>query len=103
MLAQPAPPVDEPSKEIITFNYKDASPFTKAQIEAKFGLEPDPMHEVEAQKELVDHAADMTNRLDQTVDAQGNPIDLGMGTGAEEDAEMLPVEQGAGDMMPAMV
>lgn len=88
MLAAPAPPVDEPSKEIITFNYKDASDYVKAQIEKKFGLEPDPMHEVDAQKHLVDTAADMTNRLDQTTDSTGAPLDLGGGG-------LMPIDQPA--------
>lgn len=50
--AQPAPPPPVPPKspmESINFAYKDATPFTQANIEQLFGLPPDPQHKIDAQ------------------------------------------------------
>lgn len=70
---KPKPEVDP--KEYLNLDYKDASPFTKYQIEQKLELQPDPQHLAEAQSGMVGLAADNVNRLDQTVDADGNPIE----------------------------
>lgn len=37
------------TKELLNFNYKDAGPFVKKQIEAAFDLQPDPAHDIAAQ------------------------------------------------------
>lgn len=49
--AQPPPPqapAPKPPTELISFSYKDATPFTQANIEQMFGLPPDPAHQVDA-------------------------------------------------------
>lgn len=70
---QPKPEVDP--KEYLNLDYKDATPWTKMQIEKKLELEPDPAHMGEIQNHMINTAADAVNRLDQTVDADGNPIE----------------------------
>ncbi|UOF80567.1 portal protein [Caudoviricetes sp.] len=70
LLAPPEPPKDD-VKDIATINYKDATPHTKAQMELKAGYQPDPMHEVEAQTMLMEHASrgvDLMNPATDTND-----------------------------------
>jgi hypothetical protein len=43
----PAEQTDD-TKEYVNMAYKDASPFIKSQIEARYGFQPDPVHELEA-------------------------------------------------------
>lgn len=50
-------PVDN-TKELLNFNYKDAPPDIKAQIEAMYGLEPSAMHDTD----LVTQAAEAGTR-----------------------------------------
>lgn len=63
--------------------YKDASPLTKAHMEAAAGFEPDPIHQLEEQALMAGHAATTVNHnLDMqtprqdpnAVDENGNPI-----------------------------
>jgi hypothetical protein len=42
-------------KELITFNYKDGTPFIQSQIEEAFGFQPDPEHSVEATTSAMQH------------------------------------------------
>lgn len=82
------PPVEpDNTKETLSISYKDATPFTRAQIEKKLGLEPDPMHEVMIEKMLIETAADEANMLDQDVTRDGSPIQYPMEEKEEEKSE----------------
>jgi hypothetical protein len=66
MLLPPSPPQAPEPTEHITFNYKDAPPFIKAQIEEKFEMRPDPQHAGEVRNTMLEQAnrgADFMNPL----------------------------------------
>jgi len=76
LLAPPTPPTppEDPTKEILTLAYKDASPWVKAQIEQAMGLQPDPMHEIEMDTIAKEHAAKQVMLGDPSTDITGKPI-----------------------------
>lgn len=73
LLAPPQQPKED-IKDIATINYKDASPFTKAQMEAKAGYQPDPMHEVEARNRIMELAGQGADIMDPATDTTGKPL-----------------------------
>lgn len=103
MLAPPAPPVED-SKDIVTINYKDMSPFTKYQAEIKAGFEPDPAHLADVQTNMIRQANEQLDGLDPATGASGNPIPgmesiLNNETGSDG---LAPASQGTNSMQPAM-
>ena len=89
LMAPEVPPEQQgdqdPTKEIMTVSYKDASPFVKAQIEEKMGLTPDPMHEIEAQTMAREQAAQQVMLEDPATDMSGRPLQA---PGGAQSAEM---------------
>lgn len=73
LLAPPAPPKDD-SKELITFNYKDAPPFIASQIESKFGFQPDPAHAGEIAAEMHEQASRITDIHDPSTNTDNQPL-----------------------------
>lgn len=79
LLAPPAPPPEPNPFENLTINYKDASPWTKYQIEKKMELEPDPTHLGEQELAMMEQGVRGADLMDPMTDATGAPI-----MGAEE-------------------
>lgn len=73
LLAPPQQPKED-IKDVAVINYKDATPFTKAQMEIKAGYQPDPMHEVESQTMLMEHASKGADLMNPATDTQGKPL-----------------------------
>ena len=99
-----APPVEakEDSKDIVTINYKDMSPFTKYQAEIKAGFEPDPAHLADAQNNMVRQAQEGVDLLDPITGSDGKVVP-GMEGLLNQGADGLTTApQGAGAMQPAM-
>lgn len=92
-----APPVQpkEDIKDIATINYKDASPFTKAQMEIKAGYTPDPMHEAEAQTQLMEMASKGVDIMNPATDTNGQML-----PGVDQILNPQPAPAGAGQMQP---
>lgn len=55
-----------------TISYKDLTPFGKAQVEAKVGLQPDPIHESEHMMATSEHAAALNRNLNPNQQNDGN-------------------------------
>lgn len=81
-------PQEEPvsnTKELLNFNYKDAPPFVKKQIEAAFDLQPDPAHDLAANNyaaQLGKENAEIMS-LTPTGEINGNPGKENSPTGAQ--------------------
>lgn len=54
----PQPPVEDNTKELLNFSYKDAPPDIKAQIEAKFDFQPSSMHDTTLTNEAIKMGAE---------------------------------------------
>lgn len=65
-------PIDE--REYITISYKDATPFTKAQIEKKLGLEPDPAHLGEQEINMLEQANRGADLMDPATTSDGKLV-----------------------------
>lgn len=90
MLAPPAPPEEPNPFENVTINYKDATPWTKYQIEKKMELTPDPSHLGEQELAMLEQANRGADLMNPMTDASG-----GLVPGMES---LLP---GAGGEAPA--
>lgn len=77
---QPKPPVDD-TKEFLNFNYKDAPPDVKAQIEEKMDLEPSSMHDSE-----------LVNRAYQMAKEQGEIENGGADAGNQPGMGRVPIQ-----------
>lgn len=73
LLAPPKEP-QEDVRDQSFINYKDAPPHTKAQLEMKAGLQPDPIHEIMAKKQLTEIASEMADLNNPMTDTQGRPL-----------------------------
>lgn len=73
LLAPPQEPKED-VKDVAVINYKDATPHTKAQMEMKAGYQPDPMHDVEAQTMLMEHAGKGADIMNPTTDTQNQML-----------------------------
>lgn len=62
---------EEDVKDVAVINYKDAPAFTKAQMEIKAGYQPDPIHEAEAQLEMMQIAGHSVDVMNPTTDTNG--------------------------------
>lgn len=102
MLAPPAEPVED-SKDIVTINYKDMSPFTKYQAEIKAGFTPDPAHLADAQTRMIMQAQEQTDALDPITGANGSVVPGMENLLTPETGDGLAAApQGASTMQPAM-
>lgn len=90
LLAPPKEP-QEDVKDVAVINYKDASAHTKAQMEAKAGYMPDPVHEAEAQRDLLEIAGRTVDILNPTTDTDNNML-----PGVEQIVNPQPTEAPAG-------
>lgn len=101
-----APPVEakEDSKDIVTINYKDMSPFTKYQAEIKAGFEPDPAHLADAQTNMIRQANEQLDGLDAATGADGKVVPglESMINGSQTGDGLTAAPQGATSMQPAM-
>ncbi len=85
-----APPVEKPEddvKDIAVINYKDATPYTRAQMEAKAGYQPDPAHAGEAQIVMMEQASRGVDLMDPATD-----VDNQLVPGMEQIVNPTPVE-----------
>jgi len=73
LLAPPTPPKED-IKDVAVINYKDASEFTKMQMEVKAGYQPDPIHEAKAQIDLMDLAGRGADIMYPATDNNGKPL-----------------------------
>lgn len=73
LLAPPQEPKED-VKDVAVINFKDASPHTKAQMELKAGYEPDPMHEAEAQLQLMEMASRGADLMNPATDTNDNTL-----------------------------
>jgi hypothetical protein len=94
LLAPPAPPVEPNPFENVTINYKDATPWTKYQIEKKMELTPDPTHLGEQELAMMEQGVRGADLMDPMTDATGAPI-----MGAEE---AMAAAMGGGEGGPAV-
>ena len=102
MLAPPQAEKED-SKDIVTINYKDATPFTKYQMEIKAGFKPDPSHLADAQTRMIQQANEQTDALDPITGADGNIVPgLESMINNEQGSDgMSAAPQGAGALQPA--
>ena len=89
MLAPPAEPQEKDPYEHITLNYKDASPWTKYQIEQALELQPDPSHLKEMEVNGILQAKRSVDGLDPTLHADGSPVE-----GLANQSTSMPPSQG---------
>lgn len=94
LLAPPVPPKED-VKDVAVINYKDATPHTKAQMELKAGYQPDPMHDAEAQLQVLEMAGKSVDIMNPATDTTGAPL-----PGVEQIANPEPAQAPAG-MAPA--
>lgn len=87
-------PVDE--REYLTISYKDATPWTKYQMEKKLGLDPDPSHIGEQEINMLEQANRGADLMDPTTDVDGNLI-----PGMENVINPQPAEAPEGMPQPA--
>lgn len=73
LLAPPQQPKED-IKDVAVINYKDATPFTQAQMEEKAGYQPDPMHEVEVHQLLLEAAGRGADLLHPATDSNGQML-----------------------------
>lgn len=95
LLAPPKQPQDD-IKDVAVINYKDAAPFTKAQMEIRAGYQPDPMHEVEAQTMLAEQASRGVDLMDPMTDTDQN-----LNPGVEQLLQPEPAAAPEGMPVPA--
>lgn len=72
-----APPKEVPKddvKDIATINYKDATPHTRAQMELKAGYQPDPIHQAEAQRDLMEIAGRTVDIMNPATDTNDSML-----------------------------
>lgn len=73
LLAKPQQP-EQDVKDVAVITYKDAGPWTQAQMEIKAGYQPDPMHEVEAHQQLVEAAGRNADLMHPATDSNGQTL-----------------------------
>lgn len=73
LLAKPKEKEDE-VKDIAVINYKDATAHTKSQMELKAGYQPDPIHEAQAQLEMMEIAGRGVDIMNPSTDTAGAPL-----------------------------
>lgn len=95
LLAPPKDPKDD-VKDVAVINYKDATSFTRAQMEMKAGYTPDPMHEAEAQLEMMRLAGEGVDIMNPTTDTNGQQL-----PGMESVLPQAPTPEAAPEGMPA--
>lgn len=74
MLAAPVEEKDPDPFEHVSINYKDASPWTKYQIEQKLELVPDPSHLGEQQVKMLEQGVRGADLMNPMTDASNSPI-----------------------------
>jgi len=74
LLAPPAEPPKDDIKDIATINYKDASAFTREQMEIKAGYQPDPVHKAEQQLEMMELASRGADIMNPATDTDNNAL-----------------------------
>lgn len=67
------------AKELMNFNYKDAGPFVKKQIEQLYDLQPDPTHDLALQVQAANLGAQHAN-LTTPIPTEGGPNGTGQAT-----------------------
>lgn len=104
LLAPPTPPKED-IKDVAVINFKDATPFTKSQMEQKAGYIPDPMHEVEAQTMLMEHASKGADIMNPATDTNGQALpgaEQALAAQMGQPPEPSPAQVPDGMAMPAM-
>ena len=66
----PEQPVDN-TKELLNFNYKDADPYVKSQIEKKFDLDPSPLHNLALEVNAATLGKQKVELTDPTINVLG--------------------------------
>jgi hypothetical protein len=81
LLPSQAPQEQPPNntKELMNFNYKDAGPFVKKQIEQLYDLQPDPTHDLALQVQAANLGAQHAN-LTTPIPTEGDPNGTGQAT-----------------------
>lgn len=90
LLAPPQQPKED-VKDVAVITYKDAGPWTQAQMEEKAGYVPDPMHQVEIHTEMLQHAGTAADIMNPATDTQGQIL-----PGADQIMNPQPVAPPAG-------
>lgn len=73
LLAPPQQPKED-VKDVAVINYKDASPFTRSQMELKAGYTPDPQHAAEAQMDMMEMASRGADIMHPATDSNNNML-----------------------------
>ncbi len=94
--APPAPPKPIEPAENLSISYKDASPWTKFQIEKKLELEPDPAHLGDMQNKMMEQAVVGADLADPATNAENQLI-----PGMEQIVNPEPARPPAGLPAPA--
>ena len=73
LLAPPQQPKED-VKDVAIITYKDAGPFTQAQMEMKAGYQPDPLHEIEAHQQVLEAAGRGADIMHPSTDSNGQTL-----------------------------
>ena len=90
LLAPPQQPKED-VKDVAIITYKDAGPFTQAQMEMKAGYQPDPLHEIEAHQQVLEAAGRGADLMNPATDSNDQML-----PGVEQIVNPQPVAKPAG-------